>query len=93
MNYNCEKLTLYSKVFEKKGLPQMIKSYLIDVNTTEKDSEVHKATYMNYQICFFFTDGREARDQSSEWGIWTNISSAVELKRWWDLKSKIFVMW
>ena len=27
----------------------MIKGYLIDVNTTEKDSEVHEATYMNYQ--------------------------------------------
>ena len=55
MNYNCEKLTLYSKVFEKKGLPEMIKVYLIDVNTTKKDSEVHEATYMNYQTRLIFT--------------------------------------
>ena len=53
MNYNCEKLIPYSKVLEKKGLSQMIKGYLIDVNTTEKYSQVHEATYMNYQISFF----------------------------------------
>ena len=71
MNYNCEKLIIYSKVLEKKGLPQMIKGYLIDVNTTEKDSEVHKATYMNYQICFFSqtAEKQEINHQNGAYGL------------------------
>ena len=59
----------------------MIKGYIIDVNTTEKNSEVHEATYMNYSEWLnvhFYIRAKPKAEYLKIFGLWPNTEAKTE---------------